>query len=188
MRIEETGIAGCKLIEIEPHIDERGFFARTWCATEFRQAGLSEELVQCSLSRNNVAGTTRGLHFQLPPSRESKLVTCSRGAVMDVVLDIRTYSDSFLKHISVELSEENCRALYVPFGCAHGFQTLADNSDVRYQMSDEYAPDLATGIRWDDPELDISWPGSVAAMNDRDRRYPDLDIDWLRSLDWTTPQ
>ena len=188
MRIEDTVIEGCKLIEIEPHVDERGFFARTWCANEFRHAGLATDLVQCSVSRNIARGTTRGLHFQLPPSRESKLVTCSRGAVLDVVLDIRPDSSTFLQHISVELNSENCRSLYVPSGCAHGFQTLAENSDVRYQMSDEYVPELAAGIRWDDPVLNIDWPGPVTAMNDRDAHYADLDIDWLRSLDWTMRQ
>lgn len=185
MRFSGTDIGGCFIVDIEPHSDERGLFARTWCASEFENAGLPANFVQCSVSRNRSATTTRGLHFQLPPSREGKLVRCTRGGIVDVAVDIRPNSATFLNHVMVELDEENCRAIYIPFGCAHGFQTLTDNADVMYQMTDTYAPELSAGLRWNDPALGISWPEANPIMNDRDRDYPDLDEGWLRSLDWS---
>lgn len=185
MRFQETRLGGCMLVEIEPHVDQRGFFARTWCAREFEAAGLPESVVQCSVSRNSAAGTTRGLHFQLPPSREGKLVRCTRGAIVDVIVDIRADSPTFLEHISIELTEENCRAVYIPPGLAHGFQTRADDTDVFYQMTDYFAPELGAGLRWDDPALGIRWPEMTPIIHERDQGYPDVDIDWLKSLNWS---
>ena len=184
MRFVQTDIPGCAIVEIEPHEDERGGFARTWCQHEFDGAGLPSRLVQCSVSRNRKRGTMRGLHFQLPPSREGKLVRCTRGAIFDVVVDLRSASRRYLGHVSVDLTADNCRAIFIPPGCAHGFQTLQDDTDVFYQMTDVFAPDLSAGLRWNDPELAIEWPIDEAIMNGRDRDYPDLDRDWLGSLSW----
>ena len=184
MRILETQLEGCVLVELEPHADERGFFARTWCAREFAKAGLPAHLVQCSISRNSATGTTRGLHFQKPPSREGKLVRCARGAFVDVVVDIRPASPTFLQHLSIELDEDNGRGIYVPPGFAHGFQTQRDETDVLYHMTDYFAPEQASGLRWDDPALGIRWPGAPSVIGERDASYPDLDIEWLRSLRW----
>jgi dTDP-4-dehydrorhamnose 3,5-epimerase len=184
MRFIGTHIVGCSIIDIEPHRDGRGFFTRTWCQAEFTNAGLPPTFVQCSMSRNSLRGTLRGLHFQLPPSREGKLVRCTRGAILDVVVDIRPASESYLEHVSAELDAETCRAIFIPAGCAHGFQTLVDDTDVYYQMTDAFAPDLGQGLRWDDPALGIDWPVANPIMNDRDRNYADLDRPWLESLVW----
>ncbi|MDH5262943.1 MAG: dTDP-4-dehydrorhamnose 3,5-epimerase [Gammaproteobacteria bacterium] len=184
MRFVATEIPGCAMVEIEPHQDERGFFARTWCRNEFAGAGFSSQLVQCSVSRNRKRGTLRGMHFQLPPSCEGKLVRCTRGAIVDVVVDLRSTSPCYLDHVSVELTADNGRAVFIPPGCAHGFQTLEDNSDVFYQMTDVFAPELAAGLRWNDPALAIDWPVDSPIMNQRDRNYPDLDRDWLGGLSW----
>ncbi len=184
MRFEATSIPGCIRIEVEAHEDDRGLFARTWCAREFGEAGLPVELAQCSLSRNPRKGTLRGMHFQKPPSLEGKLVRATRGAVIDVIVDLRSGTDTFLSHVSVELSADNLTAVYIPPGCAHGFQTLADDTDLFYQMTDFYAPDLGDGLRWNDPALGIDWPLSDPVMNDRDREYPDLDRAALEALSW----
>lgn len=184
MRFAPTEIPGCTIVEIEPHEDDRGVFARTWCRDEFDAAGLPSRLVQCSVSRNRRRGTTRGLHFQLPPSREGKLVRCTRGAIVDVVVDIRSSSPRFLSNVVVELTAENSRSIFIPPGCAHGFQTLQDETDVYYQMTDFFAPSLGAGLRWNDPALAIDWPIDNPIMNDRDRDYADLDRDWLGSLSW----
>ncbi len=184
MRFVPTQIADCQIVAVEPHEDERGAFARTWCQNEFDGAGLPNRLVQCSVSRNHKRGTLRGLHFQLPPSREGKLVRCTRGAIFDVVVDIRWTSPNYLGNVSVELTADNGRAIFIPPGCAHGFQTLEDDTDVFYQMTDVFAPDLGAGLRWNDPALGIDWPIDTPIMNDRDRDYPDLDHDWLGNLSW----
>jgi dTDP-4-dehydrorhamnose 3,5-epimerase len=184
MRFTPSSINGCFIVDIEPHKDSRGMFARTWCSKEFAHAGLPENVVQCSISRNAEKGTLRGLHFQLPPSNEAKLVRCTKGSISDVVVDIRSESDTFLRSFQTELSAENCRALFIPPGCAHGFQTLDDDSDVYYQMTDEYVPDLGAGLRWDDPAFGIDWPLPNPIMHDRDRNYSDLDRSLLRSLKW----
>jgi dTDP-4-dehydrorhamnose 3,5-epimerase len=184
MRFVPTDIPGCAIVEIEPHEDERGFFARTWCRDEFDGAGLPSRLVQCSVSRNRKRGTLRGMHFQLPPSFEGKLVRCTRGAIVDVVVDIRSMSPRYLDHVSVELSADNGRAIFIPPGCAHGFQTLEDGTDVFYQMTDVFTPDLCAGLRWNDPGLAIDWPIDSPTINDRDRNYPDLDRGWIGGLSW----
>jgi dTDP-4-dehydrorhamnose 3,5-epimerase len=184
MRFVPTDIPGCAIVEIEPHEDERGFFARTWCRDEFDGAGLPSRLVQCSVSRNRKRGTLRGMHFQLPPSFEGKLVRCTRGAIVDVVVDIRSMSPRYLDHVSVELSADNGRAIFIPPGCAHGFQTLEDGTDVFYQMTDVFTADLSAGLRWNDPALAIDWPIDSPTINDRDRNYPDLDRGWIGGLSW----
>jgi dTDP-4-dehydrorhamnose 3,5-epimerase len=184
MRFVRTKIPGCTIVEVEPHEDERGSFARTWCRDEFEHAGLPSRLVQCSMSRNRKRGTIRGMHLQLPPSREGKLVRCTRGAIFDVVVDVRSTSPRYLGNVSVELTADNGRAIFIPPGCAHGFQTLEEDTDVFYQMTDVYAPDLGAGLRWDDPALAIDWPIDTPIINDRDRTYPDLDRSWLGGLSW----
>jgi dTDP-4-dehydrorhamnose 3,5-epimerase len=184
VRFEPTSISGCLRIEVEAHEDNRGLFARTWCAREFEAAGLPVGLAQCSLSRNPRKGTLRGMHYQRPPSREGKLVRATRGAVHDIIVDLRPGADSFLTHVAVELSADNLTAVFIPPGCAHGFQTLEDDTDVFYQMTDFYAPDLGEGIRWNDPRLGIEWPLPDPIMNDRDRSYPDVNEGVLAGFDW----
>ena len=185
MRFNPTCIPGCVQIDVEAHEDERGLFARTWCGQEFARFGLPAGLAQCSISRNPRKGTLRGIHYQRPPSQEGKLVRAVRGAVVDVVVDLRSTSKTFLQHFMVELSEENLSAIFIPPGCAHGFQTLVDETDVLYQMTDYYAPDLGAGLRWNDPELDVDWPLPNPIMSDRDLGYPDLDRVRLAELEWT---
>jgi dTDP-4-dehydrorhamnose 3,5-epimerase len=184
MIFRETSLGGCFIVDVDRYEDNRGFFARTWCAREFADAGLPDSFVQSSMSRNSRTGTLRGLHFQAPPSREGKLVRCTRGVIFDVVVDLRPESRSFLEHCSFELDDSNCRALYIPPGMAHGFLTLADDTDVMYSMTDSYAPELSAGLRWNDPALGIEWPAPVSVINDRDGQYADVDVDWLESLEW----
>jgi dTDP-4-dehydrorhamnose 3,5-epimerase len=163
------------VIEPEQLADERGFFARTWSEREFTDHSLSTRLVQCSVSFNARAGTLRGMHYQAPPHAEIKLVRCTRGAIYDVIVDLRESSPTFLQHFGCELTMENLRMLYIPEGCAHGYQTLADASEVFYQMSADYAPTHARGVRWDDPRFGIVWPPAAERiMNARDRDYPDF--------------
>jgi dTDP-4-dehydrorhamnose 3,5-epimerase len=170
----ETSVAGAWIVEPERHADERGFFARTWCAAEFARHGLSPRLVQASVSYNRRRGTLRGLHYQLAPHAEAKLVRCIRGAIYDVAVDLRPESPTFRRHVAVVLDADNRLALYVPEGCAHGFQTLADDTEVLYQMSAVYAPQAARGVRWDDPAFAIPWPPADRIIAERGRRYPDF--------------
>jgi dTDP-4-dehydrorhamnose 3,5-epimerase len=173
VRFVETALAGVVVVELEEHIDERGSFARTWCRDEMTAAGLSSELAQCSLSRNRRAGTLRGLHFQRAPHEEAKLVRCTRGAIFDVAVDLRAGSPTRGRWVGVELDPDNGRALYVPEGCAHGFQTLVDDTDVAYMISVPYAPAAADGVRWDDPLLAIDWPVTPErTISERDRGLP----------------
>jgi dTDP-4-dehydrorhamnose 3,5-epimerase len=173
----ETAVAGVWIVEPEPRVDERGFFARTWCAEEFRAHGLNGELAQVSVSYNHRRGTLRGLHYQAAPHAEAKLVRCTRGAIWDVAVDLRPESPTFLRHAAVVLDADNRLALYVPEGCAHGFQTLADASEVLYQMSTAYVPPAARGVRWDDPAFAIPWPPAERIIAARDRAYPDFRPD-----------
>ena len=176
MKFEALGIHQSCLVRIERHADDRGFFARTFCADEFAGAGLPTGLVQASVSFNARRGTLRGMHFQWPPSREGKLVRCIRGAVHDVLLDLRPRSPTYLRHVAVQLDDEGRDAVFVPHGVAHGFLTLADGAEVLYQMTDVYAPDLAAGVRWDDPAFGIHWPITESVViSDRDASYPDFD-------------
>lgn len=177
MEFRTTDIPGVVVTSLECHEDERGFFARSWCSKEFGAHGLPTVMVQANISFNRRAGTLRGLHFQLPPAREGKLVRCVRGTILDVVVDMRRESPTYLRNVTVELSDGNRLALYVPPGIAHGFQTLVDDTEVHYLMSDSYHPDLSSGIRWDDPALGITWPLPPTGMSGRDRTWPDLDPD-----------
>lgn len=175
MKFVNTGIPGAVVIEPQRLADERGFFARTWCRREFEEQGLKTNLVQCSISFNKLAGTLRGMHYQTPPHAEAKLVRCTMGAIHDVIIDLRPRSTTYMKHFAVELSQENRKALYVPEGCAHGFQTLADDTEVLYQMSAYFAPECSTGHRWNDAAFGIDWPLAVSVISERDRSYPDFE-------------
>ena len=166
-------LQGAVLIELEPKTDERGFFARTFCADEFAQAGLNTNVVQCNVSFNKRKGTLRGMHYQKAPHEEAKLVRCTSGAIFDVIIDLRPESPTFKRHFSVILSAENRSALYVPEGFAHGFQTLRDNTEIFYQMSQRYQAEAAAGVRWDDPAFGIEWPPDERIITERDRTYPD---------------
>ena len=152
--------------------DDRGFFARTWCAREFAEHGLEPSLSQCSVSFSKGRGTMRGLHYQAQPYGEAKLVRCTRGAVFDVIVDLRPASLTYLGHCTVTLTADNRDAIYVPEGCAHGFLTLEDESEVLYQMSSDHVPGAARGVRWDDPAFGIAWPTVPDVIADRDRTWP----------------
>jgi dTDP-4-dehydrorhamnose 3,5-epimerase len=175
MVFSETGVSGAFLVGVEPLADERGFFARSWCQHEFEQRGLNGRMAQCNISRNHRRGTLRGIHYQAAPHQEAKLVRCTRGAIFDVVLDLRPGSDTYLRHHGAVLSEDNHLALYVPEGCGHGFLTLDDDAEVFYQMSQFYEPSAGRGVRWNDPAFDISWPETVKMISERDRSYPDFN-------------
>jgi dTDP-4-dehydrorhamnose 3,5-epimerase len=174
MTFVETSIPGVYEIRINAIPDERGFFARTWCRNEFAEHGLESVLLQCNISYNARKGTLRGMHSQAAPFGESKLVRCTQGAIYDVVLDLRPQSPSFKKWIAVTLTGENRNMVYVPKGCAHGFLTLQDQTEVFYQMSEVYNAESARGVRWDDPAFHISWPEKVEVISERDRSYPDF--------------
>jgi len=181
MIFRSTGIDGVWAMDVERFEDERGFFARTWDTAEFAAHGLSDRLVQCSISYNRVKGTLRGLHFQAPPNEEAKLVRCTAGSIFDVAVDLRASSETFCKWFGMELSAENRAALYVPEGCAHGFLTLTDDAEVAYQISEFWAPEAGRGVRWDDSAFGIEWPGNVVAINERDASYPDFVVAGSRS-------
>ncbi|MGH7388531.1 MAG: dTDP-4-dehydrorhamnose 3,5-epimerase [Candidatus Rokuibacteriota bacterium] len=175
MTFSELRLPGVFLIEPERHEDERGFFARTWCAEALAARGLDARIAQCSVSVSKRAGTLRGMHYQAPPHAETKLVRCTRGAIHDVVIDLRPASPTFLQHATIALSAEGRASLYVPAGLAHGFQTLEDDTEVFYQMSVPHAPGHARGIRWDDPRFAIRWPPAERTISARDRAYPDFE-------------
>lgn len=175
MIFRETTLQGVFAIEPQRREDHRGFFARTWCQREFAEHGLNPRLAQASLSFNRRRGTLRGMHYQAPPHAEAKLIRCARGAIWDVALDLRPDSPTFRRHVGVELTAENRTMLYIPEGLAHGFQTLQDDSEVSYQMSEFYAPEAARGVRFDDPAFGIRWPVPEAIVLDRDRTYPDFE-------------
>ena len=169
-----TTLPGAWIIQPERHADERGFFARTWCSHEFERHGLNPHVVQCSISYNSRKGVLRGLHYQVAPFAEAKLIRCTQGAIYDVIVDLRIASATFTRHFGMELTAENRSMLYVPEGCAHGFVTLEAGTEVLYQMSQIYSPDHARGVRWDDPAFGIDWPVSHPILLDRDRTYPDF--------------
>jgi len=162
------------VVEILPELrtDDRGFFARTWCSQEFQNAGLNPNVVQCSISFNLKKGTLRGMHYQAAPHAENKLVRCAMGAIYDVALDLRPESPTFKQWTAAVLTASNRHMLYIPEGCAHGFLTLEDNTEVLYQMSEYYHPEAARGVRWDDPAFNIDWPERVEVISERDRMYP----------------
>jgi dTDP-4-dehydrorhamnose 3,5-epimerase len=172
MIIAEARIAGAWLIDIEPARDARGFFARTWCRRELSAQGLEVGIVQESISHNLRRGTVRGLHFQRPPHEETKIVRCTRGAIFDVIVDLRPSSPTYRQWQSVELTAENRRALYIPRGCGHGFQTLLDDTEVFYQISSFFAPEAAAGYRYDDQAFAIAWPMPVTVISERDLGWP----------------
>jgi dTDP-4-dehydrorhamnose 3,5-epimerase len=174
MTFEETAVPGAFVVTPERAEDDRGFFARTWCRREFAGRGLNPDLSQCGVSWNRRRGTLRGLHYQADPHPEAKLVRCTRGAVFDVAVDLRPGSATFGRWAAAELTADNGRMLYIPEGCAHGFQTLDDDSEVFYQISAAYHPDLARGVRWDDPALNVAWPLPVGKISERDARLPTL--------------
>lgn len=172
MRFRPLALPGAFAIELERHEDERGFFARTFCARELAAAGLDPRLVQASLSWNARQGTLRGLHWQAAPHEETKIVRCVRGRIWDVIVDLRSGSPTCRRHLALELTADGREALYVPAGFAHGFLTLEDGCEVHYQMSEFHAPDCARGARWDDPAFAIPWPAPVAVVSERDRAWP----------------
>lgn len=174
MIFKPTPIAGSYVVEIEPRSDERGFFARTWCADELAHAGLVSNLSQCSISSNRHANTLRGMHYQDAPDFEAKLVSCRKGALFDVIVDLRLESPTYTRWFGTELTAGNYRALYIPPGLAHGFVTLEDETDVFYQISGAYVPSSGRGVRWNDPLFAIKWPVAPATIADRDRNYPDF--------------
>jgi len=168
----ETELQGAFIIEPELLEDDRGFFALLWSRKEFSLRGLNEQVVQANVSFNKQRGTLRGLHFQKEPHQEAKLVRCTAGAIYDVIADLRPASPTFRRWIGVELTSRNRLMLYVPEGFAHGFQTLKDDTEVAYQISEYYHPESASGVRWDDPVLNIKWPLPVAVVSERDRELP----------------
>lgn len=167
-----TPLAGAYSVDLDRKEDERGFFARSFCQAEFAALQLPTQVLQCNVSFNRLRGTLRGMHFQREPKAEAKLVRCTRGAIFDVLVDVRPASPTYCRWYGAELTAENGRALFIPEGFAHGFQTLADDSEVFYQMFALYSPEHAAGVRWDDPAFGISWPLPVSSMAERDRNYP----------------
>ena len=174
MRFRETKLSGAFIVEPEKFEDERGFFAHSWSQKEFAARGLDSGLVECSISFNCKRGTLRGMHYQVAPHGQVKLVRCTMGAIYDVVIDLRTGSPTFKQWVGIELTAINRLMLYVPKDFAHGFQTLEDETEVFYQMSEVYRPESGRGVRWNDPAFGISWPEEVTMINDRDRTYADL--------------
>lgn len=175
MQFRATPLSGAFVIEIEPTIDERGFFARTWCAREFAAHGIGMEIRQCNVSVNRMRHTLRGMHYQADAYAEAKIVSCVRGALFDVILDLRPDSPTFKRHFAIELNDDNRRSLYIPPGFAHGFETLTDHTEAYYQMSAFYEPTAARGVRWDDPAFDIPWPAPPQVISRRDRDYPNFE-------------
>jgi dTDP-4-dehydrorhamnose 3,5-epimerase len=173
MKFIETKLKGAYVIEPDIISDNRGFFARSWCQKEFADMGLNSNLVQCNISFNLHQGTLRGMHYQISPHEEAKLVRCTAGAIYDVIIDLRPDSETYKKWVGVELTAENRKGLYIPTGMAHGFQTLVDNSEVFYQMSEFYHPESARGIKWDDPAFNINWPTcGQRLVSKQDRVHP----------------
>jgi dTDP-4-dehydrorhamnose 3,5-epimerase len=176
MKFKELPFSGSFLLELEENHDERGFFARAWCKKEFESRGLNSNLAQCSISFNKRKGALRGMHYQIKPYEEAKLVRCTLGAIYDVIIDLRPGSPTFKKWYATELSAQNRHMLYIPEGLAHGFLTLKDNSEVFYQISEFYHVECAKGVRWNDPAFNIQWPDAEIIISARDLEYPDFKI------------
>jgi dTDP-4-dehydrorhamnose 3,5-epimerase len=181
----ETTLGGVFILELEKLSDKRGFFARSWCKRELGERGLNTDLAQCSVSFNHKKGTLRGMHYQVAPHEESKIVRCTKGAIYDVVIDLRAESNTFTQWLALELNAENRRMLYIPYGMAHGFQTLQDDTEVFYQISEYHAPEYARGVRWDDPAFNIQWPPGERILSSRDRSYPDFVASSSGGRDYT---
>jgi dTDP-4-dehydrorhamnose 3,5-epimerase len=174
VEFEPAGLDGAWVLHLDRREDQRGFFARLWCAEEFQSRGLNPMLAQCSLSYNQAAGTLRGMHYQAAPAQEAKVVRCVRGAIHDVLIDLRPESSTQRKWVARELTADNRLSLYIPEGVAHGFLTLSEGAEVLYLISSPHVPALARGVRWDDPAFDVTWPRRPAIISDRDRGYPDF--------------
>ena len=172
MKFDPAPLAGAYLVDLERIEDDRGFFARSFCMKEFEERALKSCVAQCNVSFNRLKGTLRGMHFQSAPLAEAKLVSCTRGAIWDVIVDLRNASETHKRWYGVELTPASRRALYVPEGFAHGFQTLTADSEVFYMMFESYHPESAGGVRWDDPEFGIEWPIGNPTMSERDQNYP----------------
>lgn len=175
MIFSETPLAGAFIIDVERREDERGFFARAFCQREFEQHGLRPVIAQANLAFNHKRGTLRGMHFQYPPKAETKLVRCTRGAILDIIVDLRPESKTYLQHVAVELNEDNRRALYVPERFAHGYQCLADTTETSYQVGEFYAPGQEGGLRFDDPRLGLVWPLPVSVISSKDTEWSLID-------------
>ncbi len=174
MIFTETALRGAWILDIERREDSRGFFARAFCQKEFEGHGLKPFIAQANLAFNHRRGTLRGMHFQYPPAAETKLVRCTRGAILDIIVDLRPESPTFLRHIAVELTEDNHRAIFVPERFAHGYQVLADKTETSYQVGEFYMPGVEGGLRYDDPGLGLTWPLPVSVISDKDRSWPSL--------------
>jgi dTDP-4-dehydrorhamnose 3,5-epimerase len=175
MIFTETELRGAFIIDIERREDPRGFFARAFCQREFERHGLKPVIAQANIAHNKTKGTIRGMHFQFPPFAETKTVRCTRGAILDIIVDLRPESPTYLHDIAVELNEDNQRMLYVPERFAHGYQVLQDNTDTSYQVGEFYSPGAEGGLLYDDPRLGLRWPLPVSAISDKDRAWKRLD-------------
>lgn len=177
MKFTETGLADAYVVDLERVEDDRGFFARSFCAREFAELGLKTEVAQANVSFNHAAATLRGMHYQLPPAAETKLIRCTRGAIYDVIIDLRKDSPSYLRHFGIELTADNRTALFVPEMFAHGYLTLTPEAEVVYQVGEFYTPGYERGIRYDDPAFGIQWPLAVEVISDKDASWPAFDPD-----------
>ena len=175
MIFTETRLKGAFIIDIEPREDSRGFFARAFCQKEFRAHGLNPTIAQANIASNIRKGTLRGMHFQFPPAAETKLVRCTRGAILDIIVDLRPESSTYLRHVAVELNEANQRALYVPERFAHGYQTLIDNTVTSYQVGEFYTPEAESGLMYDDPRLGLTWPLPISVISEKDQKFRRLE-------------
>ncbi|MBW4518495.1 MAG: dTDP-4-dehydrorhamnose 3,5-epimerase [Scytolyngbya sp. HA4215-MV1] len=174
MLFKETKLKGSYIIDIEPREDNRGFFARAFCQKEFEDHGLKSSIAQSNIAFSLKKGTLRGMHFQYPPAAETKLVRCTRGGILDIIVDLRPESSTYLQHISVELNEDNYRALYVPERFAHGYQVLCDNTETSYQVGEFYTPGAEGGLMYDDPRLGLEWPLPVSVISEKDQKFRSL--------------
>jgi dTDP-4-dehydrorhamnose 3,5-epimerase len=172
----ETKLKGAFLVDLERRKDSRGFFARAFCQNEFRTHRLKPIIAQANIASNSKAGTLRGMHFQYPPAAETKVVRCTRGAILDIIVDLRPESETYLQYVAVELNEDNQRALYVPERFAHGYQTLSDNTDTSYQVGEFYTPEAEAGLLYNDPRLGLHWPMPVTTISEKDQKFPLLDV------------
>ena len=174
MIFSETKLKGVYVIELEKKEDERGFFGRVWDQKEFENHGLNSKIVQCSVSHNKKKGTVRGMHYQVAPYEEAKIIWCIKGKIYDVIIDIRPESKNFKKWLGVELTEKNYKMIYIPEGFAHGFQSLMDNTEVFYQITQQYMPEFSRGIKWNDDDIGIKWPINEVILSERDRKLPNF--------------